>query len=379
MFTLFDKVTTLEILTSKIVFKINFIALMEKIESEIYKNNYAENSSEAVAVLEKEENSDKTEKKIAALAEEYLSFNNNETTLENDLKDMLGKINSLEKTSPSLEFLKGQLCLELYDICKDNAKKEKNILADNFLEQANKSFLESVGDEDFEIIVKNEKGKEVTFASKSHALAYLGDIAAKDFYENGNKADWNNSLEYYQEAVRTEPDEGKKHELKIITDIRKITHYLGDENKLKVWKTPRRVDLRKATADFSLKYATDKNGIINKYIDATKRPLKEKEGWSDTAVLQLDKEITDFLAETDFDSILEEVNEKGELSGKNKELFRATLRCALATSVGLEKALKNELKNNTDSFRNDFYRSLPKLKKFLPKYSEKQIGQIMFE
>ena len=156
----------------------------------------------------------------------------------------------------------------------------------------------------------------------------------------------------------------KKHELKIITDIRKITHYLGDENKLKVWKTPRRVDLRKATADFSLKYATDKNGIINKYIDATKRPLKEKEGWSDTAVLQLDKEITDFLAETDFDSILEEVNEKGELSGKNKELFRATLRCALATSVGLEKALKNELKNNTDSFRNDFYRSLPKLKNF---------------
>ena len=82
-------------------------------------------------------------------------------------------------------------------------------MADNFLEQANKSFLESVGDEDFEIIVKNEKGKEVTFASKSHALAYLGDIAAKDFYENGNKADWNNSLEYYQEAVRTEPDEGK--------------------------------------------------------------------------------------------------------------------------------------------------------------------------
>ena len=77
---------------------------MEKIESEIYKNNYAENSSKAVAVLEKEENSDKTEKKIAALAEEYLSFNNNETTLENDLKDMLGKINSLEKTSPSLEF-----------------------------------------------------------------------------------------------------------------------------------------------------------------------------------------------------------------------------------------------------------------------------------
>ena len=28
---------------------------MEKIESEIYKNNYAENSSKAVAVLEKEE------------------------------------------------------------------------------------------------------------------------------------------------------------------------------------------------------------------------------------------------------------------------------------------------------------------------------------
>ena len=60
----------------------------------------------------------KREEKITALAEEYLSFNNNETKLENDLNDMLGKIKFLEKTSPSSEFLKGQLCLELYDIYK---------------------------------------------------------------------------------------------------------------------------------------------------------------------------------------------------------------------------------------------------------------------
>lgn len=351
---------------------------MEKLAPETYKDSYEENSSEAVAVLEKEENKEESENKIVALAEEYLSFNNNETKLEKDLSDMLEKINSLEKTSPSSEFLKGQLCLELYEIYKNSDEKEKNVLADVFLNQANENFLESAKGEDFEIMVKNKEGKEITFASKSHALAYLGDIAVKDFYEQNNKADWDKSLGYYKEAIEAETDDGKKHELEIILGIRKITHYLGDENKLKVWKTPRRIDLRGRTADFSLKYASDKNGIINKYIDATKHLRKEKEGWSDTAVLRLDKEIADFLAEVDFDAILKDVGEKGDLSGKNKELFRAAIRCALATSVGLEKALEDELKNKTDSFRNDFYRSLPKLKKFLPKYSEEEIGRIMF-
>ena len=84
---------------------------MEKIESEIYKDNYAESSSGGIAVLESEENKEDLERKVTALAEEYLSFNNNETKLENDLNDMLEKINSMDKTSPSSEFLKGQLCL----------------------------------------------------------------------------------------------------------------------------------------------------------------------------------------------------------------------------------------------------------------------------
>ena len=354
---------------------------MEKFKHEIA-NNYAESSSGGIAVLESEENKEDLERKVTALAEEYLSFNNNETKLENDLNDMLEKINSLDKTSPSSEFLKGQLCLELYDIYKNSDKKEKRESAEEFLEQANENFSNSAEGEDFEIKARNKEGKEMTFASKSHALAYLGDIAAKDFYEHNNKADWNKNIEYYKEAIGAEPDEGKKHELEVILGIRKISHYLGNEEKLKVWKTPRRIDLRKITADFSLKYASDKNGNINKYIDATKHLREEKIGkqeWSDTGVFHINKEIADFLAEIDFDSILEGVNEKGELSDKNKELFRATLRCALATSVGLEKALKDELKNNTDSFRNDFYRSLPKLKKFLPKYSEEQIRKIMFE
>ena len=352
---------------------------MEKIESEIYKNNEPENFSGNVAVLEREEGAEKTEKKMAALAEEYLSFNNNETRLEKDLNDMLEKVNSLEETSPPSDFLKGQLCLELYDIYKNSDKKEKSILANDFLEQANESFLESINGDDFEITVKNKEGKEIIFASKSHALAYLGDITAKDFYENGNGADWNKSLEYYKKAIEAEPDEGKKHELKVIMDIRKITHYLGDENKFKVWKTSRRIDLRGRTADFSLKYASDKNGTIKKYIDATKHLRKEKEGWSDTAVLRLDKEIADFLADIDFDALLEEAAENGAPQGKNKELFRDILRCSLATSAKIEEILKEELKNNTDFFRNDFYRSLPKLKKFLPRYSEEQIRKTMFE
>lgn len=346
--------------------------MMEKFEIEI------ENPSGAVAVLESEENGEELEKKIVALAEEYLSFNNNETKLENDLNDMLEKINSLEKTSPASEFLKGQLCLELYDIYKNSDKREKNVLADVFLEQANENFSSSAKGEDFEIKVKSKEGKEITFASKSHTLAYLGDIAVKDFYEQNNKADWNKGLVYYKEAIEAEPDDGKKHELEVILGIRKIAHYLGDEKKLKVWKTPRRIDLRKITADLSLQYASNKNGTINKYIDATFRNDKDKT-WSDTGVLHIDKEVADFLAEVDFDALLKEAGEKGSPQGKNKELFRTTLRCALATSVGLEKALEDELKNNTDSFRNDFYRSLPKLKKFLPKYSEKEIGKIMFE
>ena len=348
---------------------------MEKLEFEVEK----EKDSGAVAVLEREENKKEPESKMTALAEEYLSFNNNETRLEKDLNDMLEKVNSLEEMSPSSEFLKGQLCLELYDIYKNSDKKEKTVLADVFLNQANDSFLESVSGEDFEIAVKNKEGEKMIFAGKSHALAYLGDITAKDFYENGDRADWNKSLEYYKKAIEAEPDEGKKHELKVIMDIRKITHYLGDENKLKVWKTSRRIDLRGRTADFSLEYAGNKNETIKKYVDATKRPQKEKERWSDTAVLRLDKEIADFLAEVDFESILEEAAKNGTPQGKNKELFRNILRCSLATSAKIEEALKEELKNNTDFFRNDFYRSLPKLKKFLPKYSEEQIRKTMFE
>ena len=96
---------------------------MEKLgfEFEIEK----ENDSGAVAVLEREENKKEPEIKMTALAEEYLSFNNNGIRLEKDLNDMLEKVNSLEETSPSSEFLKGQLCLELYDIYKNSDKKEK--------------------------------------------------------------------------------------------------------------------------------------------------------------------------------------------------------------------------------------------------------------
>src|SRR3990167_10763972 len=96
---------------------------MEKLEFEVEK----EKDSGAVAVLEREENKKEPESKMTALAEEYLSFNNNETRLEKDLNDMLEKVNSLEEMSPSSEFLKGQLCLELYDIYKNSDKKEKTV------------------------------------------------------------------------------------------------------------------------------------------------------------------------------------------------------------------------------------------------------------
>ena len=160
---------------------------MEKFESEIYKNNYEENFPGAVAVLEREEEAEKTERKVTALAEEYLSFNNNETKLEKDLNDMLEKINSLDRTTPSSEFLKGQLCLELYDIYNNNPKENEKYLADVFLNQAQESFLESAKGEDFEIKLKNKDGKDRIFGNKSQALAYLGDVASIDFKNHNTK------------------------------------------------------------------------------------------------------------------------------------------------------------------------------------------------
>ena len=170
--------------------------------------------------MEGEENKEETGRKITAFTEEYLSFNNNETKLGKDLNDMLEKINSLKETSPSSEFLKGQLCLELYDIYKKNEKKtdlyptqsqghRPKRRCGRILESTNESFLESTKGEDFEIKVKNKEGKEITFASKSHSLAYLGDIAVRDFYEHNNKTAWDKSLEYYKEAIEAEPDDGK--------------------------------------------------------------------------------------------------------------------------------------------------------------------------
>lgn len=345
---------------------------MEKIESEI------ENSSGAVAVLDGEEGV--LENKVVALAEEYLSFNNNEKELENGLNDMLEKINSLEKTSPASEFLKGQLCLELHDIYINSAEKEKKELAKEFLEQANDSFLKSIKDDDFEIMTKNKEGKEIIFADKAQSLAYLGDIALKDFYESDNKTDWDKNLEYYQEAVEAESDEGKKHELKIIMDIRKITHYLGDENKLKVWKTPRRIDLRGRTADFSLQYAGNKNGTINKNIDATLKPEKNKQSWSDTVVLRLDKEIADFLAEVDFEALLKDANEKGELSEKNKKILKKTIDYNTLLAEKLEEGLKNEIKNSEKfNFRKSLCLNPEKLAKFYKKIKPEDLSRILSE
>ena len=344
---------------------------MEKFEPE------TENSSEAVAVLEGEE---WPENKTAALAEKYLSFNNHERELESDLNGMLEKINSLEVKNPSLEFLKGQVCLELYDIHKNSVKKNKTDEAEKFLEQANESFLNSIKGEDFEITVKNKEDEKIIFASKSHALAYLGDIAARDFYESGNSADWEKSLKYYQGAVKAEQDDGKKHELKTIMDIRKIIHYLGDDNKLKVWKTPRRIDLRGITADFSLKYASDKNGTINKYIDATQKEKEGKQNWSDTGVLRLDKEIADFLANVDFDVLLKESGENGGLSEKNKKILGKTIDSCTELAEKLEETMTDEIKSSEKlNFRKALYLNPVKLAKFSKFAKPERLSQILSE
>ena len=108
---------------------------MEKFESEIYKKIIMRKIFPELSLFWKEKKKQKkTERKVTALAEEYLSFNNNETKLEKDLNDMLEKINSLDRTTPSSEFLKGQLCLELYDIYNNNPKENEKYLTDVFFE-----------------------------------------------------------------------------------------------------------------------------------------------------------------------------------------------------------------------------------------------------
>lgn len=221
----------------------------------------------------------------------------------------------------------------------------------------------------------------MSFANKSHSLAYLGDIVVKDFYESDNLVDWGKSLEYYQKAIEAELDEGKKHELEIIMGIRKISHYLGDEDNLKVWKTPRRIDLRGKTADFLLEYTSAKNGTINKYIDATKHMREEKEGkqeWSETGVLHLDKKIADFWAMVDFDALLKEAGERGDLSEKNKKILEKIIDCGTDLAEKLEEAMNDEIKSSEKlNFRKALYLNPNKLAKFSKFASPERLSEIL--
>ena len=364
---------------------------MEKIESETYKDNYAENSSENVAVLEKEESKEWLERKMAALAEEYLSFNNNETKLENDLNDMLGKINSLDKTSPSSEFLKGQLCLELYDIYKNSSEKEKRESAEKFLEQANENFSNSVEGEDFEIKLKNEDGKERIFGDKSQALVYLGEVSAIDFKESQhkNKSDFKKSIGYYEKAISEEKKhEGIKYEFKAIMVFRKIVNYLGEPEKLEVWKTSKRNDLKGKTADFFINYAINDKEKIEEYIDATiydrggeeQKSKERKQSLGLVGVLNMDKktrEKLDFLAEVDFESLKQEFIKEGALSEKNQEIFKRAFDNCQDFIEKIEEIMGDKIKNSEKTgFRKSFYQNPEKILNFSNQASKEELESI---
>lgn len=364
---------------------------MEKLEPETYKDSYAENSSGAVAVLEREENKEEPEKKIVALAEEYLSFNNNETKLEKDLSDMLEKINDLKETSPSSEFLKGQLCLELYEIYKNSDEKDKRESSEEFLEQANESFSNSVEGEDFEIKLKNEDGKERIFGDKSQALAYLGEVSAIDFKKSQykNNSDFKESVRYYQKAISEEKKhEGIKYELKVIMVFRKIVNYLGEPEKLEVWRTSKRNDLNGKTADFFINYAINDKEKIEEYIDATiydrggeeQKSKERKQSLGIVGVLNIDKktrEKLDFLAEVDFESLKKEFIDKGELSEKNQKIFKRAFDNCQDFIEKIEEIMGDKLKNSkrTD-FRKSFYQNPGKILNFSNQASKEELEKI---
>ena len=364
---------------------------MEKFESEIYKNNYEENFPGAVAVLEREEEAEKTERKVTALAEEYLSFNNNETKLEKDLNDMLEKINSLDRTTPSSEFLKGQLCLELYDIYNNNPKENEKYLADVFLNQAQESFLESAKSEDFEIKLKNKDGKDRIFGNKSQALAYLGDVASIDFKKSQykNESDFKESIRYYKKAISEEKKhEGIKYELKAIMVFRKIVNYLGEPEKLEVWKTPKRNDLNGKTADFLLNYTNNEKEIIEEYIDATiydrggeeQKSKERKQSLGLVGVLNIDKktrEKLDFLDLVDFESFKQEFIDKGELSEKNKEIFKKAFDNCQDFIEKIEEIMGDKIKNQEKTdFRKSFYQNPEKILNFSNKANKEELEKI---
>lgn len=364
---------------------------MEKLEPETYKDNYAENNFESVAVLETEENKEKLEKKVTALAEEYLSFNNNKIKLENDLNDMLEKINSLEETNPSSKFLKGQLCLELYDIYKNNAEKEKRESAEKFLEQANENFSNSVEGENFEIKLKNEDGKERIFGDKSQALAYLGEVSAIDFKRSQykNNSDFKESIRYYQKAISEEKKhEGIKYEFKAIMVFRKIVNYLGEPEKLGVWRTSKRNDLKGKTADFFLNYATNEKEIIEEYIDATiydrggeeQKSKDRKQSLGLVGVLNMDKktrEKLDFLAEVDFESLKQEFIKEGALSEKNQEIFKRAFDSCQDFIEKIEEMMGDKIKNSEKTgFRKSFYQNPEKILNFSNQASKEELEKI---
>lgn len=364
---------------------------MEKTESEIYKNSYEENTSGAVAVLEREENEEELEKKVVALAEEYLSFNNNETRLEKDLNDMMEKINSLEKTSQASEFLKGQLCLELYNIRKNSENKEKRESAEKFLEQANENFSNSAEGEDFEIKLKNEDGKDRIFGNKSQALLYLGEVSAIDFKKSQyrNNSDFKESLRYYKKAISEEKKyEGIKYELKAIMVFRKIVNYLGEPENLEIWKTSKRNDLKGKTADFFLSYTTNEKEIIEEYIDATiydrggeeQKNKERKQSLGLVGVLNIDKktrEKLDFLDKVDFEYLKQEFIEKGELSEKNQEIFKRAFDNCRDFIEKIEEIMGDKLKNSEKTaFRKSFYQNPEKMLNFSGKASREELEKI---
>ena len=104
---------------------------------------------------------------------------------------------------------------------------------------------------------------------------------------------------------------------------------------------------------------------------------QRKERWSDTAVLRLDKEITDFLADVDFDVLLKEVGEKGDLSDKNKKILEKTIDCGTELAEKLEKALEDEIKARENKFQEKLYLNSNNLAKFSKFASSKKLAEIL--
>lgn len=354
---------------------------MEKFGHEI------ENPPEAPLSLKEEIELDK---EISSLAKIYTSLQNDKVESGiNYLLEETEKI-SLEKQGyPPSEYLKGMLNLEMHNRLKNDQDPEKIKSAEKYLEKSFNAFEKAVFKQDkkteqdnFAILIKNEKKNNVLFGNLPLAMSYLGDIYARKSLEQEKGGDenkkeefWAKSISLYEEAVKKEKVPGIKSEIKTILGLRNIIKELGNEKNIWCEKTTRRSDLRYKAADLMIQYRDKISGKISSvFIDITDKATTEKDNkkqYSETAVLDISEgcnnaiNIADYELAKTLETAKTEIKNTGvyskETAQKTQTAFRELSK--LCKEITTDLKLKGK---GAENFRKDFFINKEKVNKLAP-------------